>query len=335
MHIKADDPRRKRLWQTREAEEPHKNQNAPDQRKDHHRQLGRFHERALDLFPFRPPQDREAEHDRSTQSTGFCRRGPAPVDGRDDDENDDKDRQNAGQRLHPFAPGEATNRRGIIPPDHGPDNNDTRIDQRRNDTGKEPREQQLAHRLLNDNRVNHDDRRWGDQRCKRPTCRNHACRQTTVIPVAQHFRNRDAREYGRGRCRGAGHSGEPGRRKHRRHGQPTRHPANPFARRIEQRARHSGMVGQKADKDKHRQNAQRVCRRLRMRNRANDTRGRAPPQQFNQPKQADNRSGKNHPDADKDQQQQKAKRDQPNRKRAFEPNTKDHDLPAPSSPMIS
>ena len=98
----------------------------------------------------------------------------------------------------------------------------------------------------------------GNQRGEGPPGRHHARGESLVVALAEHFGNRHAGEDRGGGDRRAGDRRESRAREDRRHREPAGDPGDPALRAFEQGAGESGVVGEVADQDEGRDQAQRV-----------------------------------------------------------------------------
>ena len=143
-----------------------------------------------------------------------------------------------------------------------------------------------------------------------PPRRDYPGREPRAVPVLEHVRNRDPAEHRRGRGARPGNRREAGRREHACDRKPARHPSDPRPRRVEQGMGEPRVVGDEPDEDEHREDAQDVVDRLRVRNRADDPGPRLPADEPHHPDEAREGRRREHPYPEEHRDQQPAGHDE-------------------------
>ena len=178
----------------REAQKTNINQHPPNDGENHHRQLRRLQQRTLQLPPPHPVCNRYTKDNKRTQCSPLGRSSPRVSPERIDDkphdhQHNEKDRQGRRQRTPPLAPRKSSDGRSKPPNSDSEQNHQSRINDRRKNSRHEPRQQKSTDILLDNNRIDHQQRRRRNQRCQSSPRRHNPRREPLVVANPPHFRD--------------------------------------------------------------------------------------------------------------------------------------------------
>ena len=157
------EPRRERLRQACEAEEPDEDEHPPDEGEDHHGELRGLEEGALEGRPAHSPVERDTHHHERAERARLGRGCPSRVHRAEDDRDDREDGDGGRKRPQPLAERGGGDGAPELRPRRALPNDEGRVDEGRHHSGQEAREDQGADRFLDDDRVDDEDRARRDE----------------------------------------------------------------------------------------------------------------------------------------------------------------------------